>query len=964
MAESSVSYYFTSYALSHTFGVKQALSSIRKTSKWLLFKTPFEFRRRCIQRMLDTPIPKLRILYNKLTAPEADQIDWICRVKKDTWTGSWISESVRKHAEPLKSAEKTASEADLIILFIHGGGFRLGYATQYMDSFTFMIKRLQKTHGMNACILSVDYELSPEAAWPSARNECVHAYRYLVHELGVSPLKIIVAGDSAGGNLTATTLLAVRDQRLNPDFATVPPLPMPAGSVMISPWVTLKDDSPTYVSNREKDLMLPKHLNEHVPDYLPAFRTMDAKSRTLLLERPDVSPLYASFDGLCPTLVAYGGWEIFRHDIEQFIKNLERDRVEVDILMRERASHIWLMSELVSTSKEMDNFRNNNRFAPYDPRGSPSRQPYSSQQMQPMPSEGMFLNQRSDGNLGRSSRRGRGGGGGPMMRPRGAYRQGGPLGGMVAGYEEDLRTSQKPSYLQTSPARREPNRMRDDYGSESRPHQSQSASFPSHIESRVARERPCRTLFVRNVQYNIKPEEIREIFEKYGEIREVFNLIESRGMVFITYYDVRASETAKDEMQGAVLNNRKIDVHYSLPKEEEENTRCDRTKNQGTLLLTLQNSDSTLQDDELYEYFKPYGEIKVIRTPHFRHHSENAERRQRFIEFYDSRACVDAYDGTHGKEYKGGRWDVTFFWDHSPRERNEAIAAKKDRPFDGPVRRGEPRNMGRSDALKRGPQRNDVASRRVGDFDESYSSTGRRPLPNRYGNYPTEGQLPLQGSNQYDPELSTLNSMTYAADEETQQRLEQAQKAQQVHVLAEDMAINADNYKVLSMLAQTQALQGVKPQEEGTAPASSMFYPPSVDVPQATSVPVAPVVPTVPFAAVPTGASSSASSVSAVNQTAQVQQLLGLLTQVAQQQQQLQQPQQQPQLPAQLLQPQLSSTPSVQAQGAPVAAGTAAALNQLAQLLQGQQQQMQTTRPQEQQQTSSSAATNGNPYYM
>lgn len=92
------------------------------------------------------------------------------------------------------------------------------------------------------------------------------------------------------------------------------------------------------------------------------------------------------------------------------------------------------------------------------------------------------------------------------------------------------------------------------------------------------------------------------MYEKYGEIKEVFNLIEGRGMIFVTFvslcvlqmkvaqsipkliqsikYDIRAARRAKEATQGMVLRGRKIDVHYSLPKEEEENAKCDRTKNQ------------------------------------------------------------------------------------------------------------------------------------------------------------------------------------------------------------------------------------------------------------------------------------------------------------------------------------------------------------------------------------------------
>lgn len=165
---------------------------------------------------------------------------------------------------------------------------------------------------------------------------------------------------------------------------------------------------------------------------------------------------------------------------------------------------------------------------------------------------------------------------------------------------------------------------------------------------------------------------------------------------------------------------------------------------QGTLLFTLKNSDLSLQDDELYEYFRRFGDIKVIRTPHFRNHSENNEKRydvtskrdhrtslnlsinsQRFVEFYDSRDCVAAYDECHGQPYKDGFWDVSFFWDHtnrqvsywgsgkdysfatdaysSSRERHEAFALKRERPSE---RRHDKRDGGRRrDGGREIPQR-------------------------------------------------------------------------------------------------------------------------------------------------------------------------------------------------------------------------------------------------------------------
>ncbi|CAG8660739.1 3456_t:CDS:2, partial [Paraglomus occultum] len=98
---------------------------------------------------------------------------------------------------------------------------------------------------------------------------------------------------------------------------------------------------------------------------------------------------------------------------------------------------------------------------------------------------------------------------------------------------------------------------------------------PAFLEARLLRERPCRTLFVRNIQYNLKLEEIKAKFEEYGEIKEMCDLIEKRGM-----YDIRASEKAKKELQGCELGSRKIDVHYSLPKDDDDTVYCDGEKNQ------------------------------------------------------------------------------------------------------------------------------------------------------------------------------------------------------------------------------------------------------------------------------------------------------------------------------------------------------------------------------------------------
>ena len=85
-------------------------------------------------------------------------------------------------------------------------------------------------------------------------------------------------------------------------------------------------------------------------------------------------------------------------------------------------------------------------------------------------------------------------------------------------------------------------------------------------------------------------------------------------MVFVTYYDTRAAESAKKQLNGRLFVGRALDVHFSLPKEEDQQQHCDRDKNQGTLFVVVENATEPLTDDVLTATFAPFGEIRSTRT--------------------------------------------------------------------------------------------------------------------------------------------------------------------------------------------------------------------------------------------------------------------------------------------------------------------------------------------------------------
>ncbi|EPQ30632.1 uncharacterized protein PFL1_01533 [Pseudozyma flocculosa PF-1] len=194
------------------------------------------------------------------------------------------------------------------------------------------------------------------------------------------------------------------------------------------------------------------------------------------------------------------------------------------------------------------------------------------------------------------------------------------------------------------------------------PSGSQSADYGQNWDARylpderTGSEKPCRTLFVRNISFGTKIKAMRERFEHFGEIKTFFELIARRGIVFVHYFDIRAAAAAKEQLHGQFFDGRPVDIHYSLPREEDKAKRCDRDKNQGTLFTLLKQTPQRLSDDDFRQVFGQYGEIRSVRAYK---NMANA----RFVEFFDSRACQMANDTLNGQVYRGGEWDVKFAWD-------------------------------------------------------------------------------------------------------------------------------------------------------------------------------------------------------------------------------------------------------------------------------------------------------------
>jgi len=191
-----------------------------------------------------------------------------------------------------------AHRSDRIILYCHGGGYvngGLGYAG-------ILGGKLSQHTGLE--VLTFAYRLSPEHPYPAAIEDAVAVWDYLLH-LGYGASNIIVAGDSAGGNL-ALELCFVLKEKLR--F-------LPAGLVLMSPWTDMRATNNSYKTYEDKDPML-------TYKYVIAARNAYTGEKTDAVDfaSPEFSPLLGDFDKMPPALIQVGSNEILRDDSERLYK--------------------------------------------------------------------------------------------------------------------------------------------------------------------------------------------------------------------------------------------------------------------------------------------------------------------------------------------------------------------------------------------------------------------------------------------------------------------------------------------------------------------------------------------------------------------------------------------------------------------------------------------------------------------
>jgi acetyl esterase len=180
--------------------------------------------------------------------------------------------------------EKTSRPIPVVV-FAHGGGF----VFCDLDSHDELCRAM--TNGIGAVVVSVDYRLAPESRWPAAAEDVYAVADWAVQQaaaLGADPGRLLVAGDSAGGNLAAVTALMARDR----DWPAI------AGQVLMYPVIAADFGTPSYRRFGAGYYNTAAAMAWYWDQYVPA-----------LVDRshPYASPLRARLTGLPPAVVITAG---------------------------------------------------------------------------------------------------------------------------------------------------------------------------------------------------------------------------------------------------------------------------------------------------------------------------------------------------------------------------------------------------------------------------------------------------------------------------------------------------------------------------------------------------------------------------------------------------------------------------------------------------------------------------------
>jgi acetyl esterase len=212
------------------------------------------------------------------------------------------------------------------LLYLHGGGFVIGSP----DTHDRLTRELAEGAGVR--VLSIHYGLAPEHPYPAGLDDCADAARWLgthAAELGIDPMRLLIGGDSAGANLSAATILRLRDEQAPVAFRA---------ALLIYGRFT-HEDTPSIIEWDTRDLV----LSRPVMDWFKHHYVGTGGSP----DDPYLNPLAADLRGFPPSILVVGTLDPLLDDSRLFAAALEKAGVPVESHVYEDGLHAFLQFSML-----------------------------------------------------------------------------------------------------------------------------------------------------------------------------------------------------------------------------------------------------------------------------------------------------------------------------------------------------------------------------------------------------------------------------------------------------------------------------------------------------------------------------------------------------------------------------------------------------------------------------------------